>query len=317
MAQARIEQHHVPTSDGWSLSLWRLRIDAPPRGTPVLFVPGYGMNSYIAQFHPSGRSFLDVLLDAGLDPWGVDLRGTSTSGPGPDAGAVSLEAFALRDLPAAVQYVRQTAGVQQVHAIGCSLGGSMLLAHVALSADSGVDRLVAIGTPLDWGRSRRRRILGRLMQTVGAIPVKGTRPVARVALPVVARLAPAALRFYLNPSITDVGHAVALTRTVEDPHPAINRDIGAWMRRDLRMSGLSVLDELSRFDRPTLLIVGSGDGVVPRPAALSVIRATAGPVSVRLVAHPDGHPVGHADLFVSDIAPSEVFEPVARFLTAA
>ena len=313
-----VEHHTVVTPDGWALSLQRpIRPGASTGGSavaraPVLFVPGYGMNAWIVRYHPSGRSFASVLLDAGLDPWGIDLRGTASS-RGPRGGA-RLADQALVDLPAVIDHIRSVTGVDAVHAIGCSLGGSLLLGHAALSEEASIGRLALIGAPLHWGDSLRERVLGRVLQTAGAIPMRGTRRFARFALPLAATLAPAALRLYLNPRITDVGCVDELVRTVEDPVPAINRAIGAWMRSELRLADRPVAPALARFVSPMLVVHGSGDGIVGHRAALSAVGATGGPVEVIRVDHPSGQPVGHADMFVSDIAPTQVFEPVARFL---
>ncbi|MEN0063832.1 MAG: alpha/beta fold hydrolase [Myxococcota bacterium] len=309
--ERQLEHHTVRTTDGWSLQLTRVVRPGVTAGQPVLFIPGYGMNSWIVQYHPRGRSFADVLLESGFDPWGIDLRGSSSS-KGPSRPG--LEAQATHDLPATIDYIRNFRSAERVHAIGCSLGGAMLLAHAAFSPSPGLDRVATIGTPLHWPRDLRTRVLGLLMQTAGAVPMRGTRAWTAVALPIVSRLIPSALSIYLNPRITNVRQASQLTRTVEDPLPAINIAMGKWMRSELRIEGRALGPALQRFERPLLVLYGSGDGIVPREAALSVVGATRGPTEVFEVTHPDGEPVGHADLFISDIAPTRVFEPVTRFL---
>ncbi|MEO0604623.1 MAG: alpha/beta fold hydrolase, partial [Myxococcota bacterium] len=309
--ERHLEHHTIRTADGWSLQLTRVVRRGERAGQPVLFIPGYGMNAWIVQYHPRGRSFADVLLEGGFDPWGIDLRGTSTS-KGPTRP--SFQAMSTHDLPAAIDYIRNFRSAERVHAIGCSLGGAMLLGHAAFAPSPGLDRVVTIGTPLRWPRDLRTRLLSTLMRTAGSIPMRGTRAWTAVALPVVSRLVPSALSIYLNPRITDVRMASELTRTVEDPLPVINRALGHWMRSDLRIQGRPVAPALKRFDRPLLVMYGSGDGIVPREAALSVVGTTRGPVEVLEVEHPDGEPVGHADLFISDVAPTRVFEPVTRFL---
>jgi len=310
-AERHLEYHTVRTSDGWSLQLTRVVRSGVTAGQPVLFIPGYGMNAWIMQYHPRGRSFADVQLEGGFDPWGVDLRGTSTS-QGPTRP--SFQAMSTHDLPAAVAYIRNLRSAERINAIGCSLGGAMMLAHAAFAPSPGLDRIVTIGTPLHWPRGARTSALSLLLRTAGGIPLRGTRSWTAVALPIVSRLLPGALSIYLNPRITDVRAASELTRTVEDPIPGINRALGHWMRRDLRIHGRPVAPALKRFDRPLLVLFGSGDGIVPREAALSLVGATRGPTEVMEITHPSGEPVGHADLFVSDIAPSRVFEPVTRFL---
>ena len=98
--------------------------------------------------------------------------------------------------------------------------------------------------------------------------------------------------------------------------PGINRAIGAWMRAGaMEIGGIRIREGLAAFDGPLLVIHGSADGIVPGPAALSVVGATSGPVEVERIDHPSGEGVGHADLFVSDIAPERVFARVAAFLT--
>jgi pimeloyl-ACP methyl ester carboxylesterase len=304
-----VETHLVETGDGWIL---RLQRRAGADGPPVLFVPGYGMNGWVFHNHPTGPSFLEVLRQAGFDGWSVDLRGTSTSRRVRGAPPPRLAAQAAIDLPAVLDHVRRITGAERVHGIGCSLGGSLLYAHAA-SPDHRLDRLVAIGAPLDWGDTRRRHLLGRLLPVAGRVPMRGTRRFASVGLPVASRLAPALLRVYLNPRITVADRR--LTETVEDPMPRINRAIGAWMRAgSLELGGVRIREALGAFDRPLLVLHGSGDGIVPGAAALSVVGATSGPVEVERIDHPSGEAVGHADLFVSDIAPERVFRRTAAFL---
>ncbi|MEZ4240805.1 MAG: alpha/beta fold hydrolase [Myxococcota bacterium] len=311
-----VAHHEVTTPDGWTLRLERaLRPGGrPAEGPPVLFVPGYGMNGNAFGHHPTGPSYREVLLEAGLDPWSADLRGTSTAR---GRGRVRLRDQAFVDLPALLGRIAEVSGSPRVHAIGCSLGGSLLYA-LAARREPRLDRLVAVGAPLRWSRTAQTRVLARALPTIGAVPMRGTRRFARHALPVVARAAPWALRVYLNPRITGLGDPVRLTRTVEDPVPSLNRAIGAWMRAgDLQLDGVVVREALAGWEGRLLVVHGSGDGIVPASAALSAVGTTAGPVEVVRVTHPDGQPVGHADLFVSDVAPEGVFAVTARFLTAA
>lgn len=306
-----IETHRVDTSDGWTLEVEHA---VGASGAPVLFVPGYGMNAWVFRNHPSGTSFLEVLADAGLDPWSVDLRGTSTSRRRRGAPKARMSAQAAVDLPAVLDHIRSVTGAERVHAIGCSLGGSLLYAHAA-SPSHRLDRLVGIGAPLDWGSTVQSRLLGRILPVAGAVPMRGSRRLARVGLPVVSRVAPDLLGIYLNPRISQASSQLA--NTVENPLPSINRAIGAWMRSgQLRMDGVAVREGLSGFDRPLLVLYSAGDGIVPGAAALSVVGATSGRVDHECIDHPAGERVGHADLFVSDLAVERVFRRVASFLGA-
>lgn len=311
-----IEEHTVRTHDGWGLRLHRGVRPGRPPGEPVLFVPGYGMNGYIFRFHPGAPSFMEALLDQGFDPWSVDLRGTSSSiRHRRTAPRVRLADQAFVDLPAALDFVADRTERAAVGAIGCSLGGSLLYAYVGAFPQHRILRLVTMGTPLRWSPSLLTRSFRALGPTVGSIPVRGTRRLARVALPVAATLVPKALSLYLNPKITRTRPARKLTLTVEDPLPDVNREIARWMRRgDLLLDGIDVTRGLATFRQPLLVIVGDGDGICPRDAALAVVGRTGGPVETLQIAHPDGHPVAHADLFISDIAPTAVFPSVGAWL---
>jgi len=312
-----VEDHRVTTWDGWSLSLHRSP-DARAGAAPVLFVPGYGMNGWIFRYHPNARSFMGHLVDAGLDPWWVDLRGTSTSRRRRGAPAPSLRDQALIDLPSAFDYIAAATGADRVSAIGCSLGGSLLYAWAGLDPQHRIERLVTMGSPLRWGHTAITRTFAWGLPAAGSVPMRGTRRLARVALPVAGTIAPWALSLYLNPKITQIRPSRMLTRTVEDPAPTINRDLGRWMRTgDLHLDGVNVTDALSRYSRPLLLIFGSGDGICPEAASTSATERTSGPVDTLRVDHPDGHRVGHADLFISELAPSHVFPRVSRFLESA
>lgn len=311
-----LERGRITTRDGWTLPVFRgVRPGTEPTGRPVLMVPGYGMNSHIFRYHPDRGSFFDSLLDAGLDPWAVDLRGASTTKPPRRGAPVTLSDQAFQDLPAAVDHVREVTGHATVHAIGCSLGGSLLYAYVAGAARPRIDRLVAMGSPLRWSGSRLHRVFAASTLLTGTVPVRGSRLLARAALPFAARFLRPALGIYLNPAITRLDRAADLCLTVEDPIPSVNRELAGWMRaRDLVLDGVDVVRELARFDRPLLVVTADGDGICDRESALSALPIPRGGATHLEVGHQTGARVGHADLFVHDHAPERVYQPIAAFL---
>ncbi len=311
----------VTTSDGWSLEVTR-GVPEIPMGDdrhrpPVLFVPGYGMNAHLFHHHPSGPSFAEVLYAQGFDPWSVDLRGTRSSRAPSPRSRPRLADQAFRDLPAVLDHVAERRGVARVHAIGCSLGGALLYAHGGRDAHR-IDRLVTMGSPLVMvADTAILRALAAIGPLAARVPVRGTRPLARIALPWVARVAPEALSFYLNPALIDLARPARLVQTVEDPSPTINVAMSAWARDGrLRLDGHDVTEGLSAFDRPLLVTYAAEDGVCVPRAALTAVEATGGPVEVLRVDHPDGA-VRHADLFIARFAPTGVFPSVAAFLRGA
>jgi pimeloyl-ACP methyl ester carboxylesterase len=313
-----VERHTVRTTDGWSLELHRGVRPGQAPGKPVVFVPGFGMNSFIFRFHPRGGSFMESMLDAGFDPWSVDLRGQTSARPKPGVHAhIGLADYAFVDLPAAFDWIARHTGHARLHAIGCSLGGALLYGYGGVVPDHRIDKLVSMGTPLRWTTSSLVVSgFAAIAPLLGNFQLRGSRRAARLALPVAAKLVPWALGVYLNPRLTHTGPARELVRTVEDPHPRVNRQLAAWIRsKDLRLAGVDITDALARFDRPLLVLAGSADRICPAGNALAAVDIAGGPAQGLLIGDAE-HPVAHADLFISDLAFERVFKPVADWLRA-
>ena len=314
-----VERFTLPTHDGWTLELHRGVRPGKPPGKPVIFVPGFGMNAFIFRFHPRGTSFMEHLLDAGLDPWSVDLRGQTTSKARPLASpSISLADLAFVDLPAAFDEVARLTGYERAHAIGCSLGGTLLYGYGGSVPDHRIDKLVTMGTPLRWTNpSLLVQAVARLMPMFGSIPVRGSRQMARLVLPVAAQLFPSVLSVYLNPKLTHTGEAVdQLVRTVEDPHPRVNRQLGRWiLAKDLKLGSVDVTEALRSFTRPLFVVCGNADRIAPAETCLAAVGITGGPVD-SLVVGSEREQFAHADLFIADVCPDRVYTPICRWLQA-
>ncbi len=317
MADTEVDPYEIRTTDGWVLPLARGRGSAPG-ARPVLLVPGYGMNASIFRYHASGPSFFDQLRRAGLDPWSVDLRGASTTRATRGAREVRLADQAFIDLPTAIDQIRSVTGAANVGAIGCSLGGTLLYGLAGATERPGIDRIVAMGSPLRWSRTRLVRAFLASSPLSCTIPLVGSRRLAAAALPLAARFASPLLKVYLNPRITAIEPTAMLTRTVEDPLRSINREMARWMSTGhLDLDGVSVSRALHRYRGRLLVVHSRGDGICDSASALSALDHVRTPAEVLEVSHPAGEPIGHADLFLCDAAPERVFAPVARFLATA
>jgi pimeloyl-ACP methyl ester carboxylesterase len=315
-----VREQFVRTTDGWSLHMRRTVSPAhlATNLRPLLIVPGYGMNSFIFSYHPRGTSMERFLAEAGFEVWTMDLRGQGKSRPcRPRPGALSLANYAIRDVRAAVGAVLSATrtDAQQVTLIGASLGGSIAFAHLALCGTERVNALVAMGAPLRWVDIHPVLKLVFSSPTVaGTVRVTNARRLMRSLVPVLTR-APALLSFYMNPSTVDMSCMHELTRTVEDPDPAINRDIAHWLRkRDLEIDGVNVTQAVRRIDLPLFVVLSNKDGIVPESTALSVLDAWGGNDIEVLRVGDATNWYAHANLFVADDAPRLVFEPLVRWL---
>lgn len=309
------------TDDGWQLHMKRTvrRGAATTTGRPVLIVPGYGMNGFIFGFHPRGTSLESCLALADIEVWTVNLRLQGASRPlHRNAGHPSLRHYAELDVAAAVQVVlkyTQTAA-DKVDLFGCSLGGSIAYAHMALVGHQHIGSVVTVGAPLRWANVHPAvRFAFSSPRLAGAFKMGGARTLARAALPLLARRAPRLLSVYMNSTHVDLDRVSELIQTVEDPHPRVNKDIALWIGGgDMVLRGVNITSALSHISNPLLVVVSNRDGIVPEPAALSALDAWGGRDRQILRVGDDARWYAHADLFVGNDAPADVFEPVANWL---
>jgi hypothetical protein len=177
--------------------------------------------------------------------------------------------------------------------------------------------MVAMGAPLRWDEINPvLKLAFSVPELLGRIPMAGTQRMARTLFPIAAKF-PFILKAYLHPEIVDISAAAELTRTVEDPNPGLNRQIGYWIRhKDLILDGVNVTLALADKTNPLLCIVANGDGIVPAETALSGIRAMSSGVRDVMTIGDDAQAYAHADLFVSNHADKKIFIPMAEWLLA-
>jgi pimeloyl-ACP methyl ester carboxylesterase len=316
-----LQEHHlVPNGDGWRLSLYQSweadKLVAQRR--PVLIVPGYGMNSFIFSYHPSGPSLEGFLVDQGFEVWRVDFRGQGESVSDGGADDYSLEDLALTDLGAALAFVlaHTRTGADRVDVIGASLGGTMMFVHAVVRPGHPMGSLVSVGGPVRWVAVHPAiRLAFSSPVVAGLLPLRGTRRLAELVLPLLVRHAPWVLSIYINPALTDTRAAREMVRTVEDPNRHVNRQIACWIRdKDLVIRGLNVSESLGRITRPLLCILAHGDGVVPRPTAAFPFDRAGSARKALLEVGDRELAMAHADMFIADVAHERVFQPLARWL---
>jgi pimeloyl-ACP methyl ester carboxylesterase len=284
----------------------------------VLLVPGYGTNSHLFRFHPSGHSLEAFLVQRGFEVWHADLRGHSDSRRGGGSGEVGLADLALDHLGTVIGGIlaKTSARADRVDVIGASLGGTLLLAHAALRPEHRLGSLVSMGSPVRWIRAHPLlRLACASPRLAGLLPANDHRRIAEVALPRVVRHAPWLLRNYLNPEITDTRPAREIAGVLERSCHRIDREIADWVRRrDLYLRGENVSERIAGVDRPLLCVIANRDGLVPRETAEFPYRQVASQDKRLLEVGTSEIAVGHADLFLSREAHGRAFDPIARWL---
>lgn len=184
----------VDNRAGWRLAATR---HAPPNGEvrprPVVIVPGYGMNSFIFGFHPGGPSLVEALASRGHEVWTVDFRGQGRSVRARGTNKYGLAELAIDDLGTVVKHVlaNTLTGATAVDLLGCSLGAALAFAYVACVPETPVHALVSMGGLVTWKETHPLvRLAFGSPRIASMVRFSNTRRFARVALPVLAKVAP-------------------------------------------------------------------------------------------------------------------------------
>lgn len=318
-----IVHHHRPDNGhGWRLDLKQCYDPGHlvPGRRPLVIVPGYGMNAFIFGFHPSGTPMERYLVEAGFEVWSVNMRGQGNAEHLDGPRRYGFVELALVDLPCIFDTVQAHTRTDQprLDVVGCSLGAT--LTYIYLAHHRGyhpVGAFAAIGGPLRWDKIHPAvRVLFTSARLAGAVPIRGTRKMARMVLPI-ARRVPALLSIYMNTRHVDVNSPDQLVRTVEDPDRRLNKQMARWIQRgDLVVNDLNISDAMASLDVPLMCIYGNADGIVPPAAARSILSlAQHLPVEVLEVGD-RAMPFSHADLFISHHAQKQVFQPLSRWMAS-
>jgi pimeloyl-ACP methyl ester carboxylesterase len=320
-----VETHRVKTSDGWELDL--KHIAAAPggaKGLPVLVVHGIvtnGRNCDLDEEHSIART----LAARGFDVWVPSLRGVGESehrpqpmGAGPDG--YDFDAYARRDLPALVEYVRARTG-RELRYVGHSMGGMLLYAYLS-AGGTGIARAVTLGSPsrLHWTGELESLVkdFAFLAGLTGWAPL---RSMSEATIPLHGAVDGPIERLLINPENTrpDVWQKL-IAVGVDDLPGSLVEQFARWAEKDRIDSQDGSLDYIAGLEKvqvPMMVVAGKIDGIAPpwvvRPA---FERLGAAEKRWLVVGEANGARAdyNHMDLLVGDRASVEVFEPVARFL---
>jgi poly(3-hydroxyalkanoate) synthetase len=315
---------HVSNGDGWALKVTRC-VDRDALDTalrPLLIVPGYGMNSFIFGYHPRGPSMMGYLAAAGLEVWTVDFRAQGGSRREGGQRSYRVEDIATVDLPATIEHIlaNTASAATTLDVIGCSLGGTYVAAYLALAARGDararINAVVAIGAPLRWEAMHPvMKVMSWSPWLVGKIPTRGTRRLASLALPLLARHFPRAMQVYLHADHVDLEQHRELVRTIDDSSQTMNRQLATWLcARDLTIEGVNVTTSMGEVTSPLLVVLANADGIVPESTAMSSFHHWGGADKTVLRVGDERTRFAHADLFISNYAQERVFEPISRWL---
>lgn len=321
LPQLSVTEHLIPNNDGWLLHARQVvaRQNLKKNLRPIVILPGYGMNAFIFRFHPRGDSMERVFAEAGYEVWSINLRFQGPSKPLTRKPAPpSIRDLVETDLPAAVDHIlmHTQTDATQITLVGCSLGGTLAYGYMGTSPDQLVGAVIAMGSPLRWTSTPVvLRAATKFPKLLRFVPTTGSQKAARLAFPILAKI-PSSLTFYVNPDNVDLHAIPELVKTISDPHPHLNVDLGHWIRaRDLHIRGINITDALRSAEVPLLVVWSAKDKIVPPDTARAALDAwgTQARVDEFETSNADRW-YGHADLFIGNHARQDIFNPIIEWL---
>lgn len=316
------DRHWAVTETKFELTAKRFRLSRNVRyPRPVILIHGLLVDSRFLDF---GRASLaEYLAEAGFDVWNLSLRGTGRSlNPlGWGNKPWTLDDILRDDLPAVIEYVRETTGSAEVFVVGYELGGALAFAHAGTAHDHGVAGIVGIAAPMSFD-SRAQDWLDILLRL-------DRQPVLRNALLYWNSSGLSRLLFLVpgfedslyNPrNITPEVKKELLETLLVPVNPGVLEQLVTTMDKDEFVSAdgaSSYRDTLSGIHIPVLLIGGAADPIAPPEALKKVYSELASKDRDLMIFWSDPDEdirYGHLDLILGKNARTDVFPLIRKWL---
>jgi len=332
------EIHFVETEDGWKLALHRYIARGPnPHGEPVLLHHGLGASHDSFDFGLSGGgppmpALAPWLAEQGYEVWSCDLRGRGDSEkPSLASGKRwnwALDDYIEKDDPAFLNYILSHSAYKEVHWIGHSMGGILLLAHCARHGSPQLASGIAIGSGLHYADT------GSKYDAVAKIDWLAPM-LRRIPLSILGRwMAPFCGRWGLSFERFNYHPSNIAPRAARIMFADVNSDVSGRVLQQLAtmfdttglrsMDGTILYKELSQgIKTPCLMVAGDNDLQSPVALAEKTLR------DMRQGGTPDGEKhalevfgpafghvthYGHFDLVAGIHAQQEVFPRLLEWL---
>lgn len=329
---------YAETADGWRIGVRHYRADFPdPTKDPVVLCHGMGLNG---TFWTLTDDHLPKQLNArGYDVFVPDMRGSGASHRVGTVGWVnalmretflrevgkgdlSMDAQALYDVPAILDFVQEETGKPQVNWIGHSLGGMLMFAFFERSPHADrVRNFVAMGSPACLAVSphtqmlRANRNLRFLLYAFStgriARPLSLARP---PGLDKIDRL------YYTEANVDRRTVNRFYGYTLEDPGSGTLEQLDSYLEFGHLVSvnrRIDYFEGLPEVKVPSLFVAGDGDIMADLPSKQQTFDAMGSTDKLLLrFGRSQGHyaDYGHCDLVWSRYAPSEIFPEIIDWL---
>ncbi len=339
------------TADGWTISVCRYEPAKADSGRmPVILCHGLSYNGQFFDLAPEISLALD-LQQAGYDVWVPSLRGAGWSTKPPysrlrqlfrgdlyTTGGVftSMGRGALKinwtvddhvryDLPAIIDLVLKESKHKQVHWIGHSMGGMIMVAHLATQPEeSRVASFVALGVPV-FAPPPLRAPLEQLAKSRGAVEISNA--VISTNLPALIGLiggkqlsTPIDALFFNKANVSDTTIRLLNSWGTEDISPGQLAQLIDMLAKGRFTSTDGSLDYTASLEKakiPALFVAGTVDNLAPADAVKPLYnRWGAAQKRFLLFGAAYGQQIdyGHDDLVIGKNAKAEVYPAIRQWL---
>ncbi len=316
----QLSEYVIDNLDGWELLLNKM-INTKKFNrhlSPALFIPGYGMNAFIFNYHPNGKSLAQYVADRGFEVWMINFRqmGKSRCYDPSREEEYSLLDIARYDLQNTIKFIKEnTRSIRDdIHFLSCSLGASIGFIYFAFFGEKDIRSFTNLGGPLRWVKIHPAIRIAFYSSTIMKnIRFKKSRELAKRFLPLISKTP--LLSIYLHSEHIDMSKVDEFTQTVEDPNRFINAEISEWMRnKDMIFEGKNITEEFRKFTKPLLCLIANSDGIVPPETVRFPNSIANSSIRDEIVVGNDKIRFAHADLYISMHAQKMFFEPFSDWL---
>ncbi len=276
------ETVYIRTADGWRLALHRYGEQENSKGLPIILCHGLSSNRYVFDM-PAAPSLARFLRARGHSVWVAELRGSGMSqGPSLRSSDVpyswGFEDHLQQDVPAIITYVLDRTGARAVHWVGHSMGGLLILAHLAGHPVSPLASVVTLGSPADFSKIRNKafdRLLTVrwLVQHIAVFPLPFF---GRVISPLAHVMPNPLLGLFHRPNIAPAAarRVLALASQVVTS-TRLWLDFGRFFSTGVfaNENGRRYLQGIEMAEVPVLLASGAKDMMAPPEAVISALDA--------------------------------------------
>jgi pimeloyl-ACP methyl ester carboxylesterase len=351
--QYKTKYYHTTTQDGVTLALRRYQPEVVDREkNPVILCHGLSYNLLFWDLHES-VSLPRYLASQGYDVWSLSLRGATPSSQPLNSAMRRLARFNLDpmllstlqarlqtvtltnwsvddhiqyDVPAALAFVREQTDMGQVHWVGHSMGGMVMMAYLgqADAAETGqVKTFVGIGVPMVAFHPLSdpyQFLLDQQATLAVGSQVVGSSAPAAVGVVAGDLGTPMDKLFYNGDNVDGSVLRALFYQAEEEISPGQFEQLMSMVRSERFTSLDGEVDYvagLKRVMRPTYLLAGTVDNMATVAAVKFVHREVPGePKQYKMFGRVNGHRsnYGHDDLVIGRHAKEEIYPTILEWL---